>query len=720
MALRVASKPSRGTGPLAFARCPTPALPTKGTVGYLSHRKMINLSFAGCGFLGIYHVGVASCFRQYAPHVLVSKIAGASVGSVAAAALICDVSLGQTTTDILSVAVKARSQTLGPLSPRFDLNSILRERLENALPENAHILCSKRLFISVTRWSDRQNVILSQFNSRQELIQALLCSCFIPYYSGLNKPAFQGEVYVDGGLSDNLPVLDDNTVTVSPFAGEHDICPQDESCNILQVNLVNTSIAVSPGNMYRMWRILFPPKPEILSKMCQQGFDDALKFLQRKNIITCTRCLGIQSVVKISEPQFEGVSYKPGSNLETPHIYDDCIECRRKRQMANLGNLPEAVVDAIQDACDQVNKGIINWLYRRRPIKLLSFLSLPYTIPIDISIMIFAKVWDQLPSLRKEMLAKFRGIVELIKLLLKKIDPDRKIYSAIFSCELAITEYDYTPEEKGLSSYPFCNQIYDPCSFKIENETTRKRKISIRCDAPKNIRMQRKSYAGFIHPVPVSESEPVRRKSFSEISRPERVIKNMKFGFSVGLTSEVSKNDKNKDFFQSLQSLGEEENDFNIMQLANKALKMERQYISQYMNTKQEDVVGKVLDAPGSEAVMSYCYVDEDKTVKITEIYNVTDADTSMVLPDEERRINSELQWENNWIDPPELKPVQPMSITDTLDDDEFDTSDVECDLSQSVCSYDTIENSDLENVKVDKDFNISKPFRKTSFVIVN
>ena len=60
-----------------------------------------------------------------------------------------------------------------------------------------------------------------------------------------NDFVFIMQQYVDGGLSDNLPVLDENTITVSPFAGEHDICPQDKSCNILQVNIVNTSIAVS-------------------------------------------------------------------------------------------------------------------------------------------------------------------------------------------------------------------------------------------------------------------------------------------------------------------------------------------------------------------------------------------------------------------------------------------------------------------------------------------
>ncbi|KAJ8982978.1 hypothetical protein NQ317_001418 [Molorchus minor] len=50
----------------------------------------MNLSFAGCGFLGIYHVGVACCFRKYAPHLLLNKISGASAGALAACCLICD------------------------------------------------------------------------------------------------------------------------------------------------------------------------------------------------------------------------------------------------------------------------------------------------------------------------------------------------------------------------------------------------------------------------------------------------------------------------------------------------------------------------------------------------------------------------------------------------------------------------------------------------------
>lgn len=55
----------------------------------------MNLSFAGCGFLGIYHVGVAVCFKKYAPHLLLNKISGASAGAIAACALLCDLPLGE-------------------------------------------------------------------------------------------------------------------------------------------------------------------------------------------------------------------------------------------------------------------------------------------------------------------------------------------------------------------------------------------------------------------------------------------------------------------------------------------------------------------------------------------------------------------------------------------------------------------------------------------------
>lgn len=68
--------------------------------------------------------------------------------------------------------------------------------------------------------------------------------------------------YVDGGISDNLPLYElKNTITVSPFSGESDICPQDSSTNIHELRVTNTSIQFNLRNLYRLSKALFPPEP---------------------------------------------------------------------------------------------------------------------------------------------------------------------------------------------------------------------------------------------------------------------------------------------------------------------------------------------------------------------------------------------------------------------------------------------------------------------------
>ena len=46
-----------------------------------------DISFAGCGFLGIYHVGVSACLLDHAPHLLEYNLVGASAGAMLAPAM---------------------------------------------------------------------------------------------------------------------------------------------------------------------------------------------------------------------------------------------------------------------------------------------------------------------------------------------------------------------------------------------------------------------------------------------------------------------------------------------------------------------------------------------------------------------------------------------------------------------------------------------------------
>ncbi|KAI4463341.1 calcium-independent phospholipase a2 ipla2 -related [Holotrichia oblita] len=390
----------------------------------------MNLSFAGCGFLGIYHVGVAVCFRKYAPHLLLNKISGASAGALAACGLLCDLPVGDFTSDVLRVATEARSRSLGPFHPSFNVQKLLLEGLERFLPDDAHLMVNGKLHISLTRVYDGKNVIVSQFNSKEDLIAALNASCFIPFFSGILPPKFQGVRYMDGGFSDNLPTLDENTITVSPFCGESDICPRDDSMQLFHINLANTSIEISKHNIYRFARILFPPKPEVLSNICKQGFDDALRFLHRNNLINCTRCLAVQSTFVIQKTIEESIEYDP-----------QCNECKVHRQEALVSNLPDTVLTIFQDAIDSANKGLINWIFKHRGMKLLSVLSLPYSLPADVMYATFTKFMTSTPSVGNKIWEASKYFLNQLSGVMNKMTNKPRQLSAKIACRLAITEY---------------------------------------------------------------------------------------------------------------------------------------------------------------------------------------------------------------------------------------------------------------------------------------
>ncbi|KAL3842014.1 hypothetical protein ACJMK2_020087 [Sinanodonta woodiana] len=394
----------------------------------------MNFSFSGCGFLGIYHVGVASCLKLNAPELLKDcHFSGASAGAILACCLISDCDLGESTKFVLRLATKARSHSLGPLHPSFDLVQIMEDALMEFLPANAYEIATGRLHISLTRVSDRKNVMVSEFSSNQELIQALMCSAFVPLYSGLVPPKFRGVRYIDGGLSDNIPILNNETITVSPFAGESDICPTDNSSNFIHVNLANTSMQCSMGNLYRLSRALFPPSPQILNDMCNHGFEDCSRYLHRNNFLTCKRHMSVRSFVmpiKLSEQDIEVVINNHRACAMDAESNEDCQECKNKVKRARLHKLPPSVVSAFQSACDSVNKGVTAYIHRHRSLRLISYCLVPWFLPLDIAYNFTLRFLKFLPSLPHNLHYCCREIIEVSRAVHTRIKQEDRHYTA--------------------------------------------------------------------------------------------------------------------------------------------------------------------------------------------------------------------------------------------------------------------------------------------------
>lgn len=58
---------------------------------------------------------------------------------------------------------------------------LVRTKLNSALPSNAHELCTGRLRISVTRFRDMENVVLSEFHTKEELIDVRALSLIFAF-----------------------------------------------------------------------------------------------------------------------------------------------------------------------------------------------------------------------------------------------------------------------------------------------------------------------------------------------------------------------------------------------------------------------------------------------------------------------------------------------------------------------------------------------------------
>ncbi|KAJ8249713.1 hypothetical protein COCON_G00229290 [Conger conger] len=348
-----------------------------------------SVSFAGCGFLGIYYVGLVSCFLERAPFLLMEarKMYGASSGALIATVLILGLPLVNCCEDLMAMAKAARRRSLGPLHPSCDLEKIVRDSLNRDLPADAHVRASGRLCVSLTRMSDGQNVLLSEFATRQELIQALVCSCFVPGYFGLIPPSFRGVRYMDGALSNNQPQYQRvDTLTVAPFCGDCVICPRDRAFSLHAVRVCGASYRVSLPNVRRVARVFFPPQFQVMAELCQDGYKDGLQFLKEHHL------LGPDSLpAELSSPGEEEGSEPAGCCGDENDALQSWTN-EMESSMAPVGHwwldkrtidcLPESIRKVLCEACREKHS-LYSGVTELFPVRMASYILLPYTLPVQ-------------------------------------------------------------------------------------------------------------------------------------------------------------------------------------------------------------------------------------------------------------------------------------------------------------------------------------------------
>ncbi|XP_051035351.1 patatin-like phospholipase domain-containing protein 4 [Phodopus roborovskii] len=164
-----------------------------------------------------------------------------------------------------------------------------RDGLDQILPAHAHVLVQGRLYVSLTAVNTFQNCLVSQFLTREDLIQVLLASCFIPIYSRLKHVEFQGQMggaaWADGALLHSLPLPPGGrTLTISPFCGRHGISPRDPGQGLGScVHVTGQDVEISTANVAHLAQALFQLDSGSLESLYHDGFCDAMSFLRHED-----------------------------------------------------------------------------------------------------------------------------------------------------------------------------------------------------------------------------------------------------------------------------------------------------------------------------------------------------------------------------------------------------------------------------------------------------
>ncbi|XP_021115582.1 patatin-like phospholipase domain-containing protein 1 isoform X3 [Heterocephalus glaber] len=247
-----------------------------------------SISFSGSGFLSYYQAGAVDALRDLAPRMLdtAHRFAGTSAGAVIAALVICGIEMEEYLRVLNLGLAEVKKYFLGPFAPSCRMVQMMRRFLYTALPEDAYKVATGKLHVGLTRFEDGESVVVSDFTSKEELIEALYCSCFVPVYCGFIPPTYRGVRYIDGGFTSMQPCpFWTDSITISTFSGQQDICPRDCPAIFNDFRMFNYSFQFSLENITRMTHALFPPDLVILQDYYYRGYEDAVAYLRRLNAV---------------------------------------------------------------------------------------------------------------------------------------------------------------------------------------------------------------------------------------------------------------------------------------------------------------------------------------------------------------------------------------------------------------------------------------------------
>lgn len=168
-----------------------------------------DLVISGGGMKFYYLLGVKKALEE--KKINIKRYSGTSSGSIFIVLIACGID-----NDIL---IKTYQELFK--KSNYKMN-IINDFLNIVLPENCHLICSDKVFISISKVSlPFENRIISKFESKKHLIEVVKTSSSFPIFVNSNIfYEYENSKHIDGFFTNNTPFFKDtlrNQIIVRPF-----------------------------------------------------------------------------------------------------------------------------------------------------------------------------------------------------------------------------------------------------------------------------------------------------------------------------------------------------------------------------------------------------------------------------------------------------------------------------------------------------------------------
>ena len=225
-----------------------------------------SISFSGGGYNCVYHLGIVKYIFQNNHLFENTKYLGASGGAGIASFVLAFQNYDQNL-QLLETVINEISKLHSLNIPFHDqvtnYINILTKHITNDIFNN-NIKYKNKLHMSLTNISNilPYNQIVSNFNNYEYFINTLKASACIPFILDNQIRKINNNYYLDGGLSNNIPIINKKTVKISclnyPF---------------LDADLL-------PIKIYKLKYSFMPPKKEYIDKMIDLGYHDMKNYMK--------------------------------------------------------------------------------------------------------------------------------------------------------------------------------------------------------------------------------------------------------------------------------------------------------------------------------------------------------------------------------------------------------------------------------------------------------